>query len=143
MPAKGCRVSDRRSLNARRYNLCGLLNVTADEDDDGNGNGRRPAPPSQPAAARAPTPAAATEEELVDRARNLLDTCKTGPGLLGAIEKIGNGRDRFPNVASYTAALVAAYAHQDVCTAHEFEDVKRRVTWFVNHHPDNLKKETA
>jgi len=128
---------------ARRYNLCGLLNVAADEDDDGNAahteTKATPAKRSQPKKAAAKK---VPQKDLVARAKSSFAAAGDGAGILEAVAKIGEYRDGFPSVASYTEALAAAYAHKESCTGEEWEEIKKRVTFYVNCHPENKSAST-
>lgn len=125
---------------ARRYNLCGLLNVTADEDDDGNAtvasNGqdfqRRSTPPPAAKSKPSPTPTAAEiGKALAARARKSYHVADSIETLLEAISKVGDYREKFPGFESYSAALGVMDEVGHKYSEDDQAQIKKRVAFYL------------
>jgi len=135
---------------AKRYNLCALLNVTADEDDDGNAaqpqKDTKRKSPAKNAAKKAPAKSEKkplTNEELIERATGSFKRAENHEQLMEAINKVGDSRDFFKEFEAYSQALEAAEARAGElkCSEEEINHTKRRISWYLDAHSKSPKKQ--
>ena len=135
---------------AKRYNLCGLLNVTANEDDDGNAAQPNKQQPRRQRPANTQRSKQTTKKEtkeelaknLVARARKSYQAADGYEAVLEALQKVGEYRDSFPTLTSYCDALNCLF--DDVAltfTEGEQGELLNRVEWFISSHPEVKEKE--